>query len=522
VTRSIQGAIALLILGLTVLLGVYFIWPLVQEQQQTKVSDAARSKGTLTVGVDNFVGYFPLCSPQMRRLMLSEGYKWECRNDNADYARRFKALSDNELSFAVTTVDAYLLVGRQTRYPGAIVGVIDQSMGGDAIVARSEAVTSLDDLKTKPGIKVAFTPDSPSHHLLKAVGVHFDIPILRSPDPGWRLETDGSSAALDALRSGKAQVAAVWEPEVTKALAIPGVVKLLGSEQTEKLIVDVLVAGREILDREPRLVRRVLSNYFRTLKFYRDDPETFAKDVADYAGVSEALAKSMLGGVRWLTMYENATQWLGISAPGQVPNHGLFETIEATVDILMDFGDVAANPLPDGDPRRLINSAMIADLFSTGLTVSPAGTSFLQKQTASPLEREFPSLDEQGWASLMEIGTLRFRPIHFQSGAGALTLDGKQELDKAVNALKSYPNFRVVIEGHTNTRGDGAANKALSQDRADAVARYLTVTYRIDADRLRAIGHGGERPLARKPNEGFRHYMGRLARVELRLMAEVY
>ncbi|MGB0748332.1 MAG: phosphate ABC transporter substrate-binding/OmpA family protein [Magnetospiraceae bacterium] len=519
--RSVMGALALLLVGLVVLGGGYVIWPMIQESREIGTSDAAHSKGTLRVGVDNFVGYFPLCSPQMRRLMLADGYKLACVDDQADYQKRFNDLKGGSLEFAVATIDAYLTNGQRSGYPGVIIAVIDQSQGGDAIVGRTEAAQSLNDLKTKPGLKIAFTPDSPSHHLLKAVGVHFDIPLLVGADQSWRVETNGSSEALERLQSGQAQVAAVWEPEVTKALATTGIVKLLGSEQTDKLIVDILLVNRDFIDREPDTVRLLIGNYFKALKHYRDNPDDFADDVADYADVSKDLASSMLAGVRWQTLYENATRWFGISAPGDPAEHGLFEAIEATIQILIDFGDLNGNPLPGQDPRRVTNSDPVAKLFARGVT-GGAGANTPQTISENSLERDFPALDAAGWAGLREVGTLKVRPIIFQSGKEALTLAGKEELDKAVAALKSYPNFRVVVEGHTNTRGDAEANQALSQERAEAVGRYLHVTYNIDRDRLRTVGHGGERPLPRKPGEPYRGYMDRLSRVELHLMAEVY
>jgi hypothetical protein len=48
------------------------------------------------------------------------------------------------------------------------------------------------------------------------------------------------------------------------------------------------------------------------------------------------------------------------------------------------------------------------------------------------------------------------------------------------------------------------------------------VTHSIDEARLRAVGYGGERPLARAPDESDRTYQYRLPRVELYLASEAY
>jgi outer membrane protein OmpA-like peptidoglycan-associated protein len=54
-----------------------------------------------------------------------------------------------------------------------------------------------------------------------------------------------------------------------------------------------------------------------------------------------------------------------------------------------------------------------------------------------------------------------------------LDVPEKEKLDAMVSRLKHYPTFRILVEGHTSFLGDADANKALSQDRADAVVRYL-------------------------------------------------
>ena len=114
------------------------------------------------------------------------------------------------------------------------------------------------------------------------------------------------------------------------------------------------------------------------------------------------------------------------------------------------------------------------------------------------------------------------RPITFQSGSSELNVDGRAEVDAAAQNLRHYPNFRVVVRGHTGTRGDPESNRELSQERADTIKRHLLVTHGIDEARVRAVGYGGERPLARLDGEADRAYEYRLPRVELQMVAESY
>lgn len=521
-TRTAKGALALLSLGLIAIVTLYFVRGYMAEEEQRASSDAAQSKGIIRIGVDNFSGYFPLCSPYMKSLMLADGYRLECLDDHADYLARFANLATGKLDYAVGTVDSFLLNGAQTQYPGVIIAVLDESKGADAIVARASVVEKLGDLKDRSDIRVAFTPDSPSAHFLKVAGVHFDIEFLRNQRGSWRVESDGSSDALKLLLDGRVDVATLWEPDVSKALAADGIVKILGSEETKGLIVDVLVASHRSEADRPEKSRVLLANYFRTLKYYRDNQVEFDRGLASYAGVPTSQAENLRGGIHWLTLQENARDWMGVHGPGLAPRHGLYEAIDLTLDIQRMVGDFSTNPLPSGDPRRIMSSKSIADLFGQGISSRFARVGRFTGDTSVEAVKDFAPLTATQWDRLREVGNLQVRPIKFEAGTGILTRTGKEQVDLVANVLKSYPNFRIVIEGHTSARGDEAVNQTLSQDRADAVRRYLNVTHDIDRDRMRAIGYGADKPLARIPGESSRAYRGRLPRVELRLVSEEF
>jgi len=208
---------------------------------------------------------------ELRKRMRSRGYLLQCDDDKADYPARMQRLKAGELQFAVATVDSYVLNGAAKGFPATIVAVIDESKGGDAIVAWKDSVATIDELKKKAAVQIAFTPGSPSEHLLKAMGVHFDVALLRQRK-NWRVEASGSPDALAKLLARKADVAVVWEPDVTRALSNPAIVKLLGSEDVDKLIVDVLLVGRKFSQDNPEAVATLLREYFNVARLYREDP----------------------------------------------------------------------------------------------------------------------------------------------------------------------------------------------------------------------------------------------------------
>ena len=53
----------------------------------------------------------------------------------------------------------------------------------------------------------------------------------------------------------------------------------------------------------------------------------------------------------------------------------------------------------------------------------------------------------------------------------------------------------IIVEGHTDSRGDGALNKRLSTNRANAVKDYLVMNG-VPAQRLEVVGYGESKPIA--------------------------
>jgi OOP family OmpA-OmpF porin len=84
--------------------------------------------------------------------------------------------------------------------------------------------------------------------------------------------------------------------------------------------------------------------------------------------------------------------------------------------------------------------------------------------------------------------------VEFATGSAELTPQARKALDQLGRALTSQDlaQYHFRIEGHTDTVGTPAANKALSQRRADAVAAYLERKFGVAGSRLQPVGMGEE------------------------------
>ncbi len=477
-------------------------------------SDAKNLKGDISIALDSWIGYFPFRSPVFGKLMRDSGYRIKIIDDNADYGGRMKSLKAGEIDFAVCTVDSYITNGKSVSYPGAIVAVIDESKGGDAIVSWMRTVSNIDELKKKTDVTIAFTPSSPSEHLLKTIGVHFDVPMLKQKDGPWRIEVDGAEAAYKKFINREVDLAVVWEPHVSEALAKPGTIKIMGSEDIDKLIVDILLANRKFAQEKPDLVLLFLKNYFETLNVYLASPSKMARDIKTQVKVNQKQISYMLKGVKWIAYPENI-RWFGLVSQSTLNQPEIIESIQTTVGILRDMNDISANPLPDGDPYTLINSSFLRKMY----TARSGGTS-LSRYEGNTLTRKFKKLSNSEWKRLKVVGALKLRPVSFRSGTDTLDENGRNQIRNIVANIRHYPNFRIMVKGHTGLRGDRRANEKLSRDRASAVKKDLVYSYNIDENRIRLVGAGSNEPLPKNPDESDREYNSRLKRVELLFISE--
>ncbi len=86
--------------------------------------------------------------------------------------------------------------------------------------------------------------------------------------------------------------------------------------------------------------------------------------------------------------------------------------------------------------------------------------------------------------------------VHFETSRDRVLPRSFPLLDNVAAVLVAHPELtRIDVEGHTDSAGDAAYNKDLSQRRAAAVVRYLEGRG-VRAALLVPIGHGEERPVA--------------------------
>lgn len=90
---------------------------------------------------------------------------------------------------------------------------------------------------------------------------------------------------------------------------------------------------------------------------------------------------------------------------------------------------------------------------------------------------------------------IALRNIFFDVGKANLRPESNAELDRLVKLMNDVPSLKIEIGGHTDNTGSATLNNKLSQQRADAVVRYLT-SKGISANRMSAHGYGSSEPIS--------------------------
>ena len=120
------------------------------------------------------------------------------------------------------------------------------------------------------------------------------------------------------------------------------------------------------------------------------------------------------------------------------------------------------------------------------------------RQTALKVEQmqQQVTASADAWAAEIEKnGRVSVYGINFATGKADVTAESESVLNEIVTLLNNQSDWKLRVEGHTDSVGAKAANQVLSQKRAEAVVAWLAA-HGIDRSRLSAQGFGDTKPLA--------------------------
>ena len=96
---------------------------------------------------------------------------------------------------------------------------------------------------------------------------------------------------------------------------------------------------------------------------------------------------------------------------------------------------------------------------------------------------------------------LRMERFHFDSGSTRITPQIASVLDQAAESLMKFPDLRIQIEAHTDSRGSANRNLDLSQKRAEAIRDYL-VSKGVAPETFQEVTGYGEQQIINNCTDG--------------------
>jgi len=90
--------------------------------------------------------------------------------------------------------------------------------------------------------------------------------------------------------------------------------------------------------------------------------------------------------------------------------------------------------------------------------------------------------------------------IYFDLGKFNIKDDAAVQIDKVINFMKQYPTSKIDVRSHTDSRGSDVSNEKLSDNRAQAIVKYV-IDSGISQDRITGKGYG-ESMLLNKCEDG--------------------
>ena len=436
-------------------------------------ADNAQSTVQLTLLGDTFSGYSTFRDADFQSVLTSAGIDIQYA-DEFDQALRAQRLNQGEADLLVTTLDQFL----QQQPQGKIVGLLDRTVGADAVVLNTQqyktltSLLNLDQLVAQAKSKgeklsITYAADTPSEYLALVLDTQFDS--FNLSDFTLKPVADASEAwALMQDPAEKVAIAVLWEPYVAQAQK-QGYSVVLSSKDAPSVIVDVIVASDKLIQSNPEVISQLLEKYYRRIDANIRDATQLQAQVAKDGNLLANEATAVINGIDFFTATE-AKNWL--------TDGTLSKRIESTAAILTlsnRLSDVPTNP-----------TTLFATTFVTEAANNTQALIDLIKadnpEIAAKLEGTQPTIlptvqQSASDGSLgADIGNIQVRgQVSFDLSSAQLTPEGQQTISQLATELQSFNADTVAVRviGHTSRTGSPQANLSLSQARAAVVAEQL-------------------------------------------------
>ena len=308
---------------------------------------------------------------------------------------------------------------------------------------------------------------------------------------------------LRDLKAGRQRLAGcvTWAPKTTEvASASNGRAKVLVTNRNLLIVADILIVNRGFARAHPEMVRGLVEGLIVGNQMVRDNPRAYLPLISKALKWDPADAEAELAKVHLANLPENISFF-----DGTIDSAGSYGFIYESAVASYGKGMI---PEPT-DSDYFLDLSTLKAMQSSGLYAAQVAQVVpLKSENAGPIETE-PLLSKN----------IRFV---FEPNSSKLDLQNKLNLSALENfskLLQISPGSTILLRGHADPSlipqfraqgGEAMVHRValramqLSKDRAAEVQKVLVEKYRMDPNRIKAIGRGWEEPISDKPDENRR------------------
>lgn len=325
----------------TLLLSIVFVASLAgcagsggTEQSQPAAGSGQGEAGTaakapLKVTLPTWTGYGPLFLAKEKGIFEKHGVNVELSIIEG-LAERKQALAGGQVDGMATALDVQVTLAA-AGVPMQVVWLLDDSYGGDGIIAKNE-IASVADLKGK---KVAFEQGSTSHMLLLSA-----LKQANLTDKDVEMVQMSAGDAGAAFVAGKVDAAVTWEPWLTKASAANGKI-LVSTKDLSGIIVDTVGFKRDVIEKRPDDIKAFVAAMAEAMDYWKQNTDESNKIMAQGLKIELDEFTSTVPGLKFLHKEENK-QLFGTGGNGPI-----YQSTQNAIDFYVEQKIIDTAPKAD-------------------------------------------------------------------------------------------------------------------------------------------------------------------------------
>ena len=240
---------------------------------------------TVVVGVHSWPGGGIVYVGQEKGFFKEEGIEVVVKKiENFDTKRA--ALVSGQIDVDVANTLDQLLIYNDNNFPAQIIGITDQSDGGDGLVV----LDSIENIHQLEGKTIAYAEASPSDFFLRYI---LKVNNVNTATIKFKPVADPQIAG-NAIIAKQVDAAVTYEPWLSQSAKEKDLKILVSTREYPTLIPGLLIANSDKVNNDEELYRKFLRAWFKSADYYYANREISEKIIANSMGMSIDEVKEIL------------------------------------------------------------------------------------------------------------------------------------------------------------------------------------------------------------------------------------